>query len=103
MPSPSKSKGNAFERKVVNLAKEKGLEAIRAWGSNGVSIGQHEEVDVLIDKIWKVQCKCRAKIAQWIKPNENVDIQVVKENYGDIFVIIPYERFLELIKVKGSK
>ena len=90
MPSRSKIKGNQFETRVANLAKAEGIPAVRAWGS-------HEEVDVLVDKIWKVQCKCRAKIAQWIKPNDNVDIQIVKEDYGEIFVIMPYKRFLKLI------
>ena len=97
MPSRSKIKGNQFETRVANLAKAEGIPAVRAWGSNGASLGLHEEVDVLIDKIWKVQCKCRAKIAQWIKPNDNVDIQIVKEDYGEIFVIMPYKRFLKLI------
>ena len=38
MSSPSKRKGNAFERELVNTAKDWGLEAQRAWGSNGQSL-----------------------------------------------------------------
>ena len=100
MPSRSKIKGTSFERKIVNLAKAEEIPAKRAWGSNGASLGLHEEVDVLINDEYKVQCKCRAKMAKWMKPNENVDIQIVKEDYGDIFVVLPYHRFLKIIKEK---
>ena len=100
MPSRSKIKGNTFERRVANLAKAEGIPAVRAWGSNGASLGLHEEVDVLINDEYKVQCKCRAKMAKWMKPNDNVDIQIVKEDYGNIFVVIPYDKFLKLIKEK---
>ena len=102
MPSKSKSKGNRFERAIVDTIQQhiSGREAQRAWGSNGASLGLHEEVDVLINDEYKVQCKCRAKMAKWMKPNENVDIQIVKEDYGDIFVVLPYHRFLKIIKEK---
>ena len=39
-------------------------------------------------------------MAKWMKPNDNVDIQIVKEDYGNIFVVIPYDKFLKLIKEK---
>ena len=100
MPSRSKTKGNTFERRVVNIAKDFGIPSVRAWGSNGASLGLHEEVDVVINDEYKVQCKCRSKMAKWMKPNENVDIQIVKEDYGDIFVVIPYAKFLRIIKEK---
>ena len=48
MPSPSKAKGNRFEREIVNEAKRAGCTAVRAWGSNGQSLGLHEEVDLTI-------------------------------------------------------
>ena len=68
MPSKSKNKGNTFERLIVNKAKDMGLEAKRAWGSNGQSIGWHEEVDVLIDNSFTIQAKCRKKIADYFSP-----------------------------------
>ena len=46
MSSPSKVKGNTFEREVVNQAKEFGLKSIRAYASNGISIGEAEDVDI---------------------------------------------------------
>ena len=50
MSSPSKRKGNTFEREVVNQAREFGLKSIRAYASNGISIGEAEDVDVKIEK-----------------------------------------------------
>ena len=44
-----KQKGNRIERECVNLAKEHGFESKRAWGSDGRSLGWHEEVDVVIE------------------------------------------------------
>jgi len=102
MPSRSKQKGNRFEREVVNIAKERQIGAERAYASNGLSLGHTEEVDAVLDgkdKEWRVQCKVRKNIAKWIKPNtENVDVQVVKEDRGTIYAILPFEDFLELIE-----
>ena len=50
VPSKSKAKGNRFEREVVKLAKEYGLESKRAWGSDGRSLGLHPEVDITIEE-----------------------------------------------------
>jgi len=101
MPSRSKQKGNRFEREVVNIAKQNNVEAERAYASNGLSLGHAEEVDVVLtgkDKEWRVQCKVRKNIAQWIKPNpDTVDVQVVKEDRGTIYAILPFDEFLELI------
>ena len=37
MSHPSKQKGNRFEREIVDKAKDRGLDAKRAWGSNGMA------------------------------------------------------------------
>lgn len=96
MPSKSKTKGNTFEREIVNQAKELGLSAERAYASNGRSLGEHEEVDVLLEG-YKIQCKRRKKLGEVIRPNSNVDMQVVREDRGDTFVILPLSKFLELL------
>ena len=101
MPNKSKEKGNRFEREVTNIAKEYDIDSQRAYASNGLSLGHSEEVDVLLktpEKDWRVQCKVRKNIANWIKPDSSVvDIQVVKEDRGQIYAILPYEEFLTLI------
>mgnify|MGYP003626748080 FL=1 len=106
MPSRSKQKGNRFEREVVNIAKDVGLTSERAYGSDGRALGENKEVDVIIDsraKKWRIQVKVRKKIANWIKPDpEVVDLQVVKEDRGEIYAVLPYKEFVELIVDRDS-
>ena len=97
MPSKSKAKGNRFERLCVKVATSFGLYAQRAWGSDGRSMGEHQEVDIKIEQ-YKVQCKTRKRIAEWLKPGKEVDIQVVKEDAGAVFVIQPLEKWCEMVK-----
>ena len=47
MPHPSKRKGDRGERMVVRAARDAGLEAVRARGSDGRSLGEAETVDVM--------------------------------------------------------
>lgn len=100
MSSPSKRKGNAFENELVSLAKEWGLSAQRAWGSNGRSLGRHEEVDCIIDD-YTVQAKRRKKIASFLKC-EHTDIVAFREDRGDTYALMPMDIFLTLLKkLKG--
>jgi hypothetical protein len=92
----SKRKGSNFERDIVNIAKAAGLNAKRAYASNGLSLGQHEEVDILLED-YKIQAKRRKHIGELVKPNENVDVQIIKEDRGDIFAVIRYNELLKLL------
>ncbi len=96
MSSPSKRKGNAFEREVVNQAGKFGLKAIRAYASNGMSLGEAEDVDVKIGGL-KGQCKMRKKIASFMKPPESCDIALIKEDREDTLVVIRYKDFLNMM------
>jgi hypothetical protein len=98
MPSKSKAKGNRFEKLVEQMSIDAGITAKRAWGSNGAALGHHEEVDVLLNNKIKIQCKVRKKIADWMMPSEHVDIQLIKEDRGIPYVVMPYDDYLELIK-----
>ena len=95
MPSPSKQKGNRFEREIVNKITSLGIKAKRAWGSNGAALGMHEEVDVLIGDNFKVQAKCRKKIASFLIPTEHVDAVVCKQDRGETLIILRFEDWLE--------
>ena len=97
MPSPSKAKGNRFEREIVNKAKDIGFTAIRAWGSNGQALGEHEEVDLMIGKEpkLKIQAKCRKKIASFLIPSEHVDAVVCKQDRGETLIILRFEDWLD--------
>ena len=93
MPNKSKQKGNRFEREVVRICKEKGIRSKRAWGSNGMSLGMHEEVDLLIND-YKIQAKVRNKIAKFLKPTEHVDAVVCKQDRRQTLIIMPFKEFL---------
>ena len=99
MTHPSKAKGNRFEREVKNKISERGFACERAYASNGLSLGEHEEVDVraiIKDRVYRIQCKVRKKIASWIVPNtEVVDVQIVKQDRGEPLVIQPLSAWLE--------
>ena len=100
MASPSKQKGNTFEREIVNQAKELGLKSVRAWGSNGQSLGMHEEVDCTIEE-YTVQAKRRKKIASFLKC-EHTDIVAFREDRGDTYALMNINVFLNLLKkIKG--
>ena len=101
MPNKSKAKGTRFENKCVELAKLRGLSSRRMWLSDGRTAGYSKDVDVVIDD-WLCQCKKRKKLAKWIKPSEDVDIQIVQEDYGKIYVIVDFEDFLDVIKEKNN-
>ena len=85
-----KQKGNRIERECVNLAKGFGSESRRAWGSDGRSLGWHEEVDIVVElpcsenaaKIhpFKFQVKGRKSIANYLKPCDEVYGQILKED-----------------------
>tara|TARA_R100000908_G_scaffold31640_1_gene14291 strand:- start:2722 stop:3072 length:351 start_codon:yes stop_codon:yes gene_type:complete len=93
MSHPSKLKGNRFEREIVDKAKDVGLDAKRAWGSNGMALGEHPEVDCIIDKS-KIQAKVRKKLPAYLIPSEEVDAVVFKQDRGEILMLLRYEDWL---------
>ena len=95
MPSPSKAKGNRFEREIVNKLTSLGITAKRAWGSNGASLGMHEEVDVLVGSSFKIQAKCRKKLASFLVPTEHVDAVVCKQDRGETLIIMRFNDWLD--------
>ena len=102
MTHPSKTKGNSFEREVVNAAKNKGLEAERAYASNGKSLGHAEDVDAVISG-FRIQCKRRKKIAKHLLPSETVDAVAFRPDRGETVVLMNLDTFLELLAKVGEK
>ena len=95
MAHPSKVKGNTFEREVVRLFESYDIGCKRAWGSNGQSLGLHEEVDCLAEGDLRIQAKRRKKIAEWLKPSVFVDAVVVREDRGESYIILRLGEFAE--------
>ena len=101
MGSPSKNKGNGYERELVNQAKDIGLQAKRAYASNGQSLGLHEEVDCLIAGK-RIQAKRRKKLLKGIQDMigllKHTDAVVFREDKCDSFVLVRWSDWLELHK-----
>ena len=100
MPNKSKAKGNRFEREIVECCQAHDVPAVRAWGSNGRSIGMHEEVDVLINDEVRVQAKVRAKLPKYIIPTDEVDIQVIKQDRGKLLVVMDFDDWLNDYRIQ---
>jgi Holliday junction resolvase len=104
MPHSSKRKGNRYEREVVADAEAAGLDAERAYASDGRSLGEAEECDVLIRRrdanvldAVRVQAKRRKTIAQYLQPPEGADVVVTREDRGDSLAVVPLRLFLNLL------
>lgn len=100
MPNKSKAKGNRFEREIVEAIELHEIKAVRAWGSNGKAFGHHEEVDILINDEIKVQAKVRKALPKWIAPSEHVDVQIIKEDRGKMYVVQELNDWILNIKDK---
>jgi hypothetical protein len=105
MAHSSKRKGNRFEREVVEDAERHGLEAERAFASDGRSLGEAEECDVLIrhpeanvSDCTRVQAKRRKSIAKYLPPPEGADITVIREDRGESLAVVPLDDYLELLR-----
>jgi len=96
MPSKSKTKGNAFERELVNQARKAGLTAVRAWGSNGEALGESPEVDCKIDGM-RIQAKRRKKLPAYLDINDGVDAVAFRRDRGETLVLIKYANLLEML------
>lgn len=104
MPHASKRKGNRYEREVVEAAEAAGLEAERAFASDGRSLGKTEATDVLIrhpeanvSDCTRVQCKRRASIAKYLT-TDGADVVVAREDRGESLAIVPLNMLLDLLK-----
>jgi len=96
MPSSSSRKGSNAEREVVKAAQACGIDAKRAYGSDGRSLGEASTVDVMIGE-YRVQVKRRAKIADYVFPPEGADVTAIREDRGDWHIVMTLEEFVKLI------
>jgi Holliday junction resolvase len=93
MASKSKAKGTRFENEIVKVFIENGFQAVRAWGSNGKSLGFEEDVDIVVKKLgdledFKIQAKRRAALPKYLEMG-NCDAVVIREDREVPKVIIP--------------
>jgi len=104
MPSTNARRAKKHEREVVREAEARGLGAERAWNSDGRSLGETEETDVLLrhpeanlGDVTRVQCKRRKSIAQYLTC-ENADMVVTRQDRDENLVVCPLGTFLDLLK-----
>lgn len=111
MPSKNKARGNAAERAFVDMAKEHGLEATRAWGSDGRAMGEHEEVDVRVNLPASkysvlMQIKRRKVVADYILPGDFVHAQgIYMDGRGSkkkrMLVVLEAESYFSLLSASA--
>jgi len=102
MPSKSKIKGNGFEREIVKIFNDNGIKAVRAYGSDGRSLGLTEDVDILIReftkdiKDYKIQAKRRAELPRYLKLG-NCDAVIIREDREVPLILIPLMDLLAMV------
>lgn len=102
MTHRNKIRGNNLERELVNIAKEEGLSAKRAYASDGRSLGKSEVVDVIVGK-YTIQAKRKKVIAQWLYPDshgDDVDLVATRMDRKETLAILPYTEWIRLIKIE---
>lgn len=115
MTAKNKVRGNTLEREVVNAFSVDGVEARRAWGSDGRALGHHEHVDVMVtkrivvydmtthpitygvekNKELLIQCKRKKKLPDWLGFSEHVNAVVIREDRGKKYIIMELDKFIE--------
>ena len=101
MTSPSKRKGNTYERELVQRLREAGFEACRAWGSDGRALGEAAEVDVVADGM-RVQCKRRKQLAAWLGLGAGVDWVSMRADKGEPVAVLREADLIRLVRAAGG-
>lgn len=96
MTGSSKRKGNAFERQLVKMAIARGLNAERAYGSDGRAMGEEKGVDVIVAG-YRVQAKIRKALPAWLQLPDGCDVVAIRQDRSDPQVLIPYADWLYLV------
>ncbi len=99
MSAKNKIRGNVLEVEIVKMFESYGIAAKRAWGSNGKSIGEHEQVDVLVTPLdnspLKIQAKRKKELPDWLGFTKHIDAVVVREDHGRKFIMFDLEDFIK--------
>ena len=83
-------KGANFERKIKKIFEEHGFTVIRSAGS-------HSNADLVIKELsLSIQCKALKSFSGY-RLMENADALIIKANYKKPLVIIPLDKFLEVL------
>jgi len=84
-------KGADFERRVKKLLEEAGYTVVRSAGS-------HSKADLLIKELFlSLQCKALKSFSGY-RLMEGSDALVIKADYKKPLIVMPLEKFLEVVK-----
>ena len=83
-----------FERELVNEARAKGLCADRAYASDGRSLGESCEVDVLVQGM-RLQAKRRKALPAYLQIPDGADAVVFRQDRGETMVLMRWEDVLD--------
>ena len=97
MVNKSKQKGNGFEYEIANKAKDLGIPAERARGSDGRALGEVKEVDLIVGGV-RIQAKRRKQLPKYLNIDEGVDLVVFREDRGETYALVRWADVLELIR-----
>jgi len=90
MKNPYK-KGADFERKIKKFFEDAGYTVIRSAGS-------HSGADLIVKELQlSIQCKALKTFSAY-KLLEGADCLVVKANYQKPLIVMPLEKFIEVLK-----
>jgi hypothetical protein len=93
----SKAKGTGYENELVKKLNNAGFKKVkRAWGSDGRSMGESADVDILADRI-KIQAKRRKTIPKWLSMG-NCDVVMYREDRGITFVAMTFDDWIKCLK-----
>lgn len=97
----NRRRGFDFEREIVNAARNQGLKAERAFGSNGRALGEAESVDVIVDGC-RIQAKRRKALPTYLQTPDGCDVVAVRQDRARPVAIVPLSDFLDLIDRAGG-
>lgn len=97
MSSPSKRKGSDWERAIVQMFRDAGLPAERAFASNGRALGCHETVDCIGAGL-KIQAKIRKSLASFLQVPEHCDAVCFRQDRGPGMILMTMDRFIALLR-----
>lgn len=97
MPNPAKQKGDRLERAVTSLFNASGIKAEKVPLSGAVAT-HPGDVNIWLDgKKWVLECKSRKEFKTLHGWLENRDALILKGDRMPALMVLPLERFLELI------
>jgi hypothetical protein len=97
MPSKSGRKGYTYEKELVNELSSNGFrDVIRAWGSDGRSMGVEADVDILADGV-KIQAKRRKSIPKWLSLG-HCDLLMFRADNRQTHVVMTLSDYVRLLQ-----